>query len=58
VAGSLTGLLAGMMSYDATGAPSLVMRRDPPPSLRNYSELADTSTLVDPSVFKAIRAGK
>jgi len=46
------------MSYDATGVPSLVMRRDPPPSLRNYSELGDTSTLVDPIVFEAIRAGR
>lgn len=58
MAGSLTGLLAGLMSYDATGAASLVMRRDPPPSSRNYSELGDTSTLVDPSVFEAIRASK
>ena len=54
----MTGLLAGLMSYDATGAPSLVMRRDPPPSLRNYSELGDTSTLVDPTVLEAIRASK
>jgi hypothetical protein len=38
--------------------PVLVMRRDPPRSLRNYSELGDTSTLVDPSVFEAIRASK